>query len=122
MYIDFTILSTDNNLTDLKQLFPSSNLFLKGDKLKSGKIMPYNEFTLIFEQHDIYYIDKLLSSFKNYMGKCLEELFNYMQTNKLMSSVCIVIKETKEDPAISISNENLIFLCKLNANLDFDFI
>ena len=122
MYIDFTIWSSENDLTELACLFPDSKLILKGEKLKSGKEMSYNEMSLKYNQSGISYTDELLSSFKIYIGEHLEELANFIQLNKLAPSICIVIKESEESPALSISNENLNLLCKLNASIDFDFI
>lgn len=122
MYIDFTICSSENNLIEVARLFPDSKLILKGEKLKSGKEMPYNEMSLKYEQSGISYTDDLLSSFKIYIGEHLATLANFIQLNKLTPSICIVINESEERPALSISNENLNLLCKLNTSIDFDFI
>ncbi len=122
MYIDFTICSSENNLTELARLFSESKLILKGEKLKSGKEMSYNEMSLKYEKNGFCYTDDLLSSFKTYIGEHLEGLTNFIQLNKLTPSICIVIKESEEKPALSISNENLNLLCKLNTSIDFDFI
>ena len=122
MYIDFTISSRDNNLKELKLLFPSSNLLLEGTVLKSGKKIPYNEFSLIYEKNEIFYIDDLLLSFQSFLGDQIKYLSEYIKSNNLKSSLCIVIKKEDESPAISIANENIIFLCNLNASIDFDYI
>ncbi|QTQ16345.1 hypothetical protein [Treponema parvum] len=122
MYIDFTICSSENNLTEVARLFPDSKLILKGNKLKLGGYMQYNEMSLKYERSDISYIDDLLSSFKIYIGEHLAVLVNFIHLNKLTPSICIVIKESEEKPALSITNENLNLLCNLNASLDFDFI
>ena len=84
--------------------------------------MPYNEFSFIFKKDNYFYIDDLITSFKNFIGKNILSICEYIKLHKLKSSFCIVIKEETERPAISISHENLLFLCELNANIDFDFI
>ena len=122
MYIDFTICTENNKLTELKDFFPNATLLSKGEKLKSGKIIDYYEFSFIFEKKDIVYVDELISLFKEHCESQFKNLDKYLQTNLFTSSICIVIKEDEEHPAISISNDNLLFLCKLNANIDFDFI
>ena len=120
MYLDFTICSVEKNLSFLKTLFPTSKILLKGEILKSGKKIPYNEFSFIFQQGEFYYINDMLSSFKNYISKEMDSLCEYIKLNQLKSSVSIVMD--KEYPAISISNDNLLFLIELNASIDFDFI
>ena len=50
MYIDFTIRSEENNFEKLKQSFPNAKVLIKGDLLKSGKKISYNEFNFIFEK------------------------------------------------------------------------
>ena len=122
MYIDFTICSENRKLTELKEFFPSSTLLSKGEKRKSGKIIDYYEFSFTFEKKNIVYVDELISSFKEHCECQFKNLDKYLQTNLLTSSICIVIKKDEEHPAISISNDNLLFLCKLNTCIDFDFI
>ena len=122
MYIDFTVCSAENCLTFLKELFPNSSLLMKGDLLKSGKKIPYNEFNIIFELSSFCYIDDMITSFRNFIKNKKNILCNFIQENKLKSSLCIVIKRTDELPGISISNENLFFLTELNANIDIDFV
>ena len=121
MYIDFTICSNDTNFNELKKIFSNSTIIYKGELLKNGKRIPYNEFNLVFEQQNIVYVNDLITSFKNTIGKKIDFLSGYIKSNQLNSSFCVVIKED-ERPAISIENENLIFLCRLNATIDFDFI
>jgi hypothetical protein len=122
MYIDFTICSEENKLIFLKELFPNSTLLMKDDLLISGKKIPYNEFNITFELDFFYYIDDMIRSFKNFINNEKKFLCDFIQTNNLKSSLCIVIKKTDELPGISISNENLNFLTELNANIDIDFI
>ncbi len=121
MYIDFTICSNENDFKELKNLFPTSKILNKGDLLKSGKKIPYNEFSIIFEQKKINYVDDLIKLFKEYIGDKYLILSEYIKNNKLNSSFCIVLKEL-EHPALSIEHENLLFLSMLNARIDFDFI
>ena len=122
MYIDFTICSEENKLIFLKELFPNSTLLMKDDLLISGKKIPYNEFNITFELDFFYYNDDMIRSFKNFINNEKKILCDFIQTNNLKSSLCIVIKKTDELPGISISNENLNFLTELNANIDIDFI
>lgn len=122
MYIDFTICSENCDFAELNKIFTNSHLILKGSKLKTGKEIPYNEFNLIFEQENIFYTDDLISSFRHFLGERFNYLYTYIQRFQLKSSICIVISDNEEQPALSISNENLIFLCKMNSDIDFDFI
>lgn len=121
MYIDFTICSNQNNLCKLKELFPDATLLVSGEKLKTGRTIPYNEFSFVYEEK-VCYVDDLIAAFRNYIGLKFNSLYEYVQSNKLFSSFCIVIKEEDNHPALSLSNENLLFVCKLNGNIDFDFI
>lgn len=122
MYIDFTIRSEEYNFEKLKQSFPNAKVLIKGDLLKSGKKISYNEFNFIFEKDDCFYVDDLIHSFKVFIKDKVLFLSDFIKSNKLESSICIVIKGGVENVGISLSNENLLFLCDINSSIDFDFI
>ena len=126
MYIDFTILSENADCLSIMDEYTGlrhTSFLKKGDKLRSGNIINYNEWSYKSNNIKSMYIDDIISVLKSYIGKRIQKLSHFIKKNKLQTSICIVIRQIDEGlPSLAVSRENIYFLFALDASIDFDFI
>lgn len=129
MYIDFIIRSEKIDLSVLNKIIKidpayidSMRLLKKGDKIRTGYIMEYDEWSFYTKKCTVVFIDELLSAFRQSLGDNFFKLSSFIQDNRLKSYLCVVIEGAEPDnfPALSIPQDNIKFLYELNADLDFD--